>query len=630
MATKALVNTETRIRGGKRDHYTSSRPANTNLRSTGRNNVDTKTKRATSSPGRDETSSERIKGYSKTGALQKKNVTSDPLSRTKAEDRPRGRRNSKTSDSNGSPVSVSKLKNMFDKTIADEQEKAKSSFRPVRPHSEFVGKNNKKSQDSDRWSLPNYAKKSAPPSHKVFVSEGILAKRAKFAAGSTEDIEVKKDSPKLEDLVPDIDLESFDADFRSRSKSDSWVKPLLITSESHTNKSRSSSAAARERVSRDDSFSRRPRYSRYRLMKSKSADALDIDDSVFESEPRKGFSKGVKGEVQRHLKRGEKSEKKKYEIISKSEDGSNEVSSAKPETKKYEIISKSVDNAHKKESAEENLDVRQGKNSTQSKKNEKQPWEKETGKVKRATWFDEEIPESEKQMELESVHLDVKAQTKKDKWSNDRTTVQPAVKAQEIIKEKSKLPIQPDVVSETVSSKYMAENGPEYIIERKTEIKPVQDKPKGEVETKLESRSDFKNKFDHKNTEPEPVFVSEESRGKDDDMQSSDNESDGSMVEHSSMDEEEQFESLKDVTAFLDRKPLPSVLVKGQKKDKKRRVEFADVSPSVHVTFSPLDYDRGNESIDPVTASAEWELEKRVEKMDVFSVDLVKGEKFIK
>ncbi|XP_023776133.1 neurabin-1 isoform X2 [Cyanistes caeruleus] len=57
-----------------------------------------------------------------------------------------------------------------------------------------------------------------------------------------------------------------------------------------------------------------------------------------------------------------------------------------------------------------------------------------------------------------------------------------------------------------------------------------------------------------------------------------------------------------------------------------RKIKFSRAPIKVFNTYSNEDYDRRNDEVDPVAASAEYELEKRVEKLELFPVELEKDE----
>ncbi|CAB1317201.1 unnamed protein product [Coregonus sp. 'balchen'] len=59
---------------------------------------------------------------------------------------------------------------------------------------------------------------------------------------------------------------------------------------------------------------------------------------------------------------------------------------------------------------------------------------------------------------------------------------------------------------------------------------------------------------------------------------------------------------------------------------KTRKVKFSTAPIKVFLTYSNADYDRHNDDVDPVSASAEYEMEKRVDKMDLLPVQIEKGD----
>ena len=106
-------------------------------------------------------------------------------------------------------------------------------------------------------------------------------------------------------------------------------------------------------------------------------------------------------------------------------------------------------------------------------------------------------------------------------------------------------------------------------------------------------------------------------------------EVDKTDLDATDLTEVNQSSGMDDGQITLPSVPVHSCLL-GRNGDKKkdRKVSFQSEKNSVIFTYSATEYNRSNSDIDALTASAEWELEKRVDDKDMFTVDLDKS-KFV-
>uniref|UniRef100_A0A8C4PXS2 PDZ domain-containing protein n=1 Tax=Eptatretus burgeri TaxID=7764 RepID=A0A8C4PXS2_EPTBU len=100
------------------------------------------------------------------------------------------------------------------------------------------------------------------------------------------------------------------------------------------------------------------------------------------------------------------------------------------------------------------------------------------------------------------------------------------------------------------------------------------------------------------------------------------------LVENPQSDAEESMEvfEARSVAADIDQYEILPGLSSDEESGSNRKVCFSTSPIKVFAMHSKEEYDRSNDEVDPIASSAEYELEKRVEQMVVFPVELNKDE----